>query len=611
MLLGEVLKKSNFSEKILMGYPIFRKKNIADIIRDADIHEGENHRMRRSLTVLDLTALGIAAVIGAGIFSTIGNAAANGGPAVSLLFLFTAVACAFSALCYAQFASVIPISGSAYTYAYASFGELIAWIIGWDLIMEYAIGNIAVAISWSDYFTGLIGGLGFHIPDYLTIDYLSASRGYHAALKELAAGVPLTNLADTIQESYRAWLNAPMVGGVRLIADIPAFSIVVFISILVYIGIYESKVAGNIMVLIKVGILLLIIAVGSFYIDPGNWHPFAPHGISGVLKGVSAVFFAYIGFDAISTTAEECRNPRRDLPRAIILALAITTVFYVMISLVLTGMTHYSDLGVGDPLAFVFKRLNMPWISGIIAMSAVVAMASVLLVFQVGQPRIWMSMSRDGLLPPSFSKIHSRYKTPWFATIIAGILVAIPSLFMNLTEVTDLTSIGTLFAFMLVSGGVLVLQKDLNGDDGRSEHKVFKIPYFNSRYYLPVIWIFVALLLCSYYRNESAALIDRATGGQASLQAGRAMLPGIWQRLAGDHVPVIFFLIGSVIITFLAIFKKLSLIPVLGLLTNFYLMAQLGATNWLRFFIWLAIGLSIYFGYSRRHSRISRQRLES
>ncbi len=568
-------------------------------MQDAHNREGDHSGLKKSLNVVDLTALGIAAVIGAGIFSTIGNAAASGGPAVSLLFLFTAMACAFSALCYAQFASLIPISGSAYTYAYASFGELIAWIIGWDLIMEYAIGNIAVAISWSDYFTGFLGGIGLHVPAFLGIDYLSAARGYHQAMLELMRGVPLSNLPDAVREAYTAWQSAPMIGGIRLIADIPAFSIVVFISVLVYVGIYETKVASNTMVLLKVGILLLIIGVGSFYIDPTNWHPFAPNGVSGVLKGVSAVFFAYIGFDAISTTAEECRNPRRDLPRAIILALIITTVLYVMISLVLTGMLHYSELGVGDPLAYAFQKLHLAKLSGVIAISAVIAMASVLLVFQVGQPRIWMSMSRDGLLPPSFSKIHPRFKTPWFATVIAGILVAVPSLFMNLTEVTDLTSIGTLFAFILVSGGVLVLQSGWKKNDIPNNEKGFQVPYFNSRYFLPVIWtgVFTGL----YYWNQADVneFISSISGVDRILE----LCSNIPHLLIHDF-PILIFIISSVVLTWYGIRRQFSLIPVLGLLTNFYLMAQLGVTNWMRFLVWLAIGLVIYFVYGRRHSKL-------
>jgi basic amino acid/polyamine antiporter, APA family len=571
---------------------LFRKKSISHILQDAYHREGELNSLKKNLTVFDLTALGIAAVIGAGIFSTIGNAAASGGPAVSLLFLFTAMACAFSALCYAQFASLIPVSGSAYTYAYASFGELIAWIIGWDLIMEYAIGNIAVAISWSDYFTGFLGGAGIHVPTYLGIDYLSAARGYHQAKLELMRGVPFSNLSDMVREAYSAWQSAPIIGGIRIIADLPAFSIVVFISVLVYIGIYETKVASNIMVLLKVGILMLIIAVGSFYIDPDNWHPFAPNGVAGVLKGVSGVFFAYIGFDAISTTAEECRNPRRDLPRAIILALLITTVLYIVISLVLTGMVHFSELRVGDPLAYAFQKLHLTKLSGVIAISAVIAMASVLLVFQVGQPRIWMSMSRDGLLPPSFSKIHRRFKTPWFATIIAGVLVAIPSLFMNLTEVTDLTSIGTLFAFVLVSGGVLVLQSGWKKNDIPKSEKGFQVPYFNSRYFLPVIWVCILALFFYWNRMEISIFPFK------DFQISRIM------DLLILHFPILIFLLVAGVVTWYGIRRELSLIPVLGLLTNFYLMAQLGITNWLRFLLWLAVGLVIYFSYGRRHSKL-------
>ena len=438
--------------------------------------------MRRTLGVVDLTALGVAAIVGAGIFSTIGNAAATGGPAVSLLFVFTAVACGLSAMCYAEFASSIPISGSAYTYAYASFGELIAWIIGWDLIMEYAIGNIAVAISWSGYFTGLLDGFGLHIPSFLTTDYLTASRGYHEVLLLIQKGAALKDLSPVLNEAYSAWTTAPKILNFRIIADIPAFMIVVAITWICYIGIRESKRANNMMVLLKIGVLILVITAGAFYVDPANWSPFAPNGLPGVLKGVSGVFFAYIGFDAISTTAEECRNPKKDLPRSMFYALLITTVLYVLVSLVLTGMIPYDQLGVADPLAFVFAKLHLAKLSGIIAVSAVVAMASVLLVFQLGQPRIWMSMSRDGLLPPIFARLHPKFRTPGFSTIVTGIIVALPSLFMNLTEVTDLTSIGTLFAFILVSGGILIVNP--NGKRVLND-KGFVVPYLNSRYFLP------------------------------------------------------------------------------------------------------------------------------
>lgn len=564
---------------------LFRKKSIDLILHHADASNPD--LMKRQLGVKDLTAMGIAAIIGAGIFSTIGNAAASGGPAVSLLFVFTAIACGLSAMCYAEFASAIPISGSAYTYAYASFGELFAWIIGWDLIMEYAIGNIAVAISWSGYFVGLLNGLHIYIPEFLTIDYVSAAKGFKLASEQIQSGVALSALDSHLQEAYHAWLSSPKLGNLRLIADFPALGIVVLITWLVYKGIYETKMAGNIMVLIKIGILLLVVAVGAIYVNPENWSPFAPNGVGGVLKGVSGVFFAYIGFDAISTTAEECKNPRRDLPRSMIYALVITTVLYVAISLVLTGMVPFSELGVADPLAFAFEKLNLTRLSGIIALGAVVAMAGVLLVFQVGQPRIWMSMSRDGLLPPRFSKLHKKYKTPAFATIVTGFLVAIPALFMNLTEVTDLTSIGTLFAFVLVSGGVLIIHP--RGKKG-TDLKGFFVPYANSRFYLLPIWLVILGLVWISNREFITGYID----GYSHLSKG-----------FHSQIPQVVFLLVSFIVTLLAIVKQWSLIPVLGLLTNLYLMSELGITNWLRFLAWLLIGLLLYFIYGIKHSRLN------
>jgi basic amino acid/polyamine antiporter, APA family len=563
---------------------IFRKKSIEMILRHADA--GNPDQMKRRLGVKDLTAMGIAAIIGAGIFSTIGNAAASGGPAVSLLFVFTAIACGLSAMCYAEFASAIPISGSAYTYAYASFGELLAWIIGWDLIMEYAIGNIAVAISWSGYFVGLLHGLHIYIPEFLTIDYLSASNGFKAATEQMQSGLALSALDINLQEAWQAWVSAPQIGGIRLIADIPALGIVFLITLLVYRGIHETKTAGNIMVLIKLGILFLVIGVGSFYVDPGNWSPFAPNGLGGVLKGVSGVFFAYIGFDAISTTAEECRDPRRDLPRSMIYALVITTVLYVAISLVLTGMIPYSELGVSDPLAFAFEKLHLTKLSGIIALSAVIAMSGVMLVFQVGQPRIWMSMSRDGLLPPIFSRLHPKYRTPAFATIITGLLVAIPALFMNLTEVTDLTSIGTLFAFILVSGGVLILHPQGNRD---KTQRGFFVPYFNSRYYLLPLWVIILLIIGYTNPGFLGGITDAGDPSQAGFH---------------HRIPMLIFVLGALATTAMALIRQWSLIPVLGLLTNLYLMSELGITNWLRFLIWLAIGLVLYFLYGVHHSRL-------
>lgn len=487
-----------------MGFKtLFRKKSVQDILRQVDQNNADGHgSMGRHLGVRDLAAFGIAAIIGAGIFSTIGTASHDGGPAVIFLFLFTAIACGFAAFAYAEFASMVPVSGSAYTYSYVAFGEIIAWIIGWSLIMEYAIGNITVAISWSDYFTGMLEGLGLHLPQWIQTDYLTASNGYEQATALMQGGKTFENLDLGLQSAYNAWISAPQIFNFHLIFDLPALFIIVLITWLVYRGIKESRNASNLMVVVKLAIILLVIAVGIFYVDTENWSPFAPNGVSGILKGVSAVFFAYIGFDAISTTAEECKDPQRDLPRGMMWAIIVCTIFYIIISLILTGMVSYKLLAVGDPLAFVFRELDLKWMSGIIAVSAVIAMASVLLVFQMGQPRIWMSMSRDGLLPKKFSKVHPKYKTPSFSTVVVGFVVAVPALFMNLTMVTELCSIGTLFAFVLVCGGVLVLQNKTDIPRGK-----FKTPYVNGKYVLPFLVIGTIILLFTNFKAETLHFI--------------------------------------------------------------------------------------------------------
>ena len=464
--------------------------------------------------------------------------------------------------------------------------------------MEYAVGNIAVAISWSDYFAGMMKGFGLSVPEYITMDYFSASHGFKEATALMASGTGFGSLTTSLQDSFLAWTKAPQIFGLHLIADIPAFSIVVLITALVYVGIYETKIASNIMVLIKMLVLILVITVGSFYVNPDNWSPFAPNGLGGVLKGVSAVFFAFIGFDAISTTAEECKNPQRDLPRAMFYCLIICIVLYIAISLVITGMVSYKELAVGDPLAFVFQKLDLNWLSGVIAVSAIVAMASVLLVFQVGQPRIWMSMSRDGLLPPRFSRVHKRFKTPSYATVVTGFFVALPSLFMNLTEVTDLTSIGTLFAFIVVCGGILIIDKDdygskksggkIESEFGAPENgkrKGFRVPYYNCRKFLPPI-IAAVIFIVLYFNYKS--IIGFFTLSDLNYK-----------------IPVWGFLISAVIIIYYAIRKEFSLIPVLGLLTNLYLISELGMANWIRFTVWMAIGLVLYFWYGHKHSKLN------
>lgn len=568
---------------------LFRKKTVSSVLA-SECEGGPSDGgtgLVRALGVRDLTALGIAAIIGAGIFSAIGNAAYWGGPAIIFLFVFTAFACGCTAMCYAQFASIIPISGSAYTYAYVVFGELAAWIMGWDLLMEYAIGNIAVAISWSNYFVELLAGYNITIPDFLIIDYRSALNGARIIQDYLASGHTMDTVsslpgAALLLRSWAAWQGAPVLFGYKVIFNLPALIIIFMVTVLIYIGIQESKRVSNAMVLVKVLTIILVIVAGAFYIRPANWSPFAPNGVEGVMKGVSGIFFAYIGFDALSTTAEECRDPQRDLPRAMFSALGVCTVLYVALVLVLTGMVHYSKLQVGDPLAFAFGKLgaNVQWLMGIIAASAVIAMASVLLVFMLGQPRIWMAMSRDGLLPSAFSAIHRKFRTPWLATIMTGLCVGIPALFMNLNEVTDLCSIGTLFAFSVVCAGTLIF--DVTGHKGTGK---FHVPYIDSRFiFTPALIVIVAIYL--YFGPQKLSFLQQGIHG------------------LGPKYPVIFFSLFSAALCYFSLSRRLSLIPLIGLESCMYLMTELTITSWLRFSIWMAFGLAIYFFYSRSKSKL-------
>jgi amino acid transporter len=583
---------------------LFRRKSVERILSESEKGrmEGEHGgSLKRTLRARDLTAFGIAAIIGSGIFGTVGQAASSGGPAVSVLFVFIAIACGFTAFCYAEFASMIPISGSAYTYAYASFGELIAWIIGWDLLLEYAIGNIAIAISWSDYFTGFLSGLGIHIPEFMTMDFLTALRGHHAVEVLVAKGQTLAQIfADQprLKDAHAAWVSAPVLGPIHFIADVPALLIVLAVTSLIYVGIKETRNATNLMVVVKLLVILAVIVIGFFYVNPQNWSPFMPNGFTGVLSGVAAVFWAFIGFDAISTTAEECENPQRDVPRGIFYALIICTILYVLISFVLTGIVSYKELNVGDPLAYIFKE-RLPWFSGLVAFSAVFVIASVFLVFQLGQPRIWMSMSRDGLLPPIFSRIHPKHNTPSFSTVVTGFLVAIPALFMNLKEVVDLSSIGTLFAFILVCGGVLVLENSKNPP----ARPKFKTPYINGRYIVPLLYVMVIFITCRYFKTEvwrGFLSLEPQANADGKIEAG-------WD-LFKHKIPMILFFLVATAAAVLSFVKRLSLIPVLGVLTCFYLMTHLGITNWTRFVIWLVVGLAIYFLYGRNSSKLNRAR---
>ena len=479
---------------------LLRRKAVEACQDDADRSE---HRLKRSLGVFSLTALGIGAVIGAGIFSSPGTAAAGGGshvaagPALVLSYILVALACGFAALCYAEMASMVPVAGSAYTYAYVTLGELLAWIIGWDLILEYAVGNVAVAVSWADYFKSLLAGLGLALPDWLstTLDHAQQTPGLLAA--------------------------APHILGVPIVLNLPAGLIVAVLTVLLVLGIQESARVNTAMVLLKLFMVVGFIGVGAFYIRPEHWTPFAPNGITGILSGASLIFFAYIGFDAISTTAEEARNPQRDIPRAMIATLGICTVLYAAVTLVLTGMVSWRDLGVGDPLAKALQSAGLQALAGILSFGAVIAMTAVLLVFQLGQPRIFMVMARDGLLPAWAAKVHPRFRTPYVTTILTGIFVGIPAMFVDINEAIEFTNIGTLFAFVLVSVGVIVLRRT---DPGR--HRPFRCP----------------------------------------------------------GVPVL---------------------PLLSVVGCGILMAYLPFITWMRFAVWQALGIALYFLYGRRHSRLA------
>ncbi len=550
---------------------LLRKKSLPDILKDAQAGQTDGHHdpaLKKVLGVRDLTSMGIAAVIGAGIFSTIGQAAYSGGPGVVFLFLIITVTCGFTALCYAEFAARVPVAGSAYTYSYVTIGEVAAWVIGWALILEYAIGNVVVSISWSSYFVNLLEGINIHMPTWLATDPKTAHTLFDAAVAQ-----------GKSTEGF-AWATAPEIAGMKLIVNLPAFTIVILVTILAYIGMRESKKSANFMVALKLVVLAFIVVIGAFYISTDNWVPFMPNGFTGVLQGVSAIFFAYIGFDAISTTAEECANPQRDLPKGMIYSLLICTVIYVIVTLVITGMVNYSEFkGVADPLAYVFEKIHLQKIGYIISVSAVVAATSVMVVFQIGQPRIWMSMSRDGLLPKKFSTIHPKFHTPSFATVVTGFVVAIPALFVDISIVTDLTSIGTLFAFVMVCGGVLNLprRQKIVGD------KSFHLPHLNGQ------WIVPGLLLLFIYGYSGRILEALADISHKSHQ---------------EILFLVFLLAASAIAAFTFI-KKLSLIPVLGMLFCLYLMIEIPAKSWLVFFAWMAFGLLIYFSYGRRKSKLA------
>src|SRR5438552_11129868 len=514
---------------------LFRTKSPELLMREASAPE---RQMKRSLTAIDLTALGIGAIIGSGIFALTGTAAAGesaagnasamttpvinfiqswlthapivlgrpgAGPAVMLSFVVAGIACGFAALCYAELAAMIPVSGSAYTYSYATLGEIVAWIIGWDLILEYAVGNMAVAVGWSGYFVRLCGSLfGLKFPLWLVNDHTTAT-GIVAQ-----GGDALANYSST---------TLPAIAGHAIALNLPALLIVAAVTALLIYGIRESARTNTTIVIIKVAVVVFVISFGAFLVHPTNWHPFLPTGIGGVMSGAAIVFFAFIGFDAVSTTAEETKNPQRDMPIGIIASLIICTVLYVLMAGVITGMRTYTSY-LGDPAAVATAFSDRPWATALISAGALAGITSVLLVFQLGQPRIFMAMARDGLLPEYFAKIHSRFRTPHVTTIWTGIAVGGVAMLTDIGSLSDLTNIGTLFAFALVCLGVIVLRRK-----DRNRPRPFRVP----------------------------------------------MVP-----------------------TF----------PLLGVLFCGALMLSLPILTWIRFFVWLVLGLLIYFLYSVRHSRL-------
>lgn len=489
---------------------LFRRKGVDQLTGDA---EGSGHRLKKVLGAWNVTALGIGAIIGAGIFATVGTAAAGdaarpgAGPALVLSFVLTAVACGFAALCYAEFAAMIPVSGSAYTYAYATLGEFVAWIIGWDLIIEYAVGNVAVAISWGNYFKTLLSGFGIVIPDWLSTDYRTAAR--------------IPGLFE----------SAPHIFGIPIVFNVLAFGIVALLTIVLVIGIRESASINFAMVVLKLIVLGFFVFVGWSYMRAENFRPFMPNGWAGVQAGAAIVFFAYIGFDAVSTVAEETRNPSRDLPIGIIGSLVISTIVYILVAAVFTGIIPYDVLKQklateqAEPLTMALEYANIErWgnlFVGIVAFGSVVAHTAVLLVFQLGQPRIFFSMARDGLLPASFAKVHPRFRTPHVTTILTGAAVGLCAMFTSIDEMVDLTNIGTLFAFILVCVGILILR---HREPDRP--RAFRVPW-------------------SPY------------------------------------------------------------IPILGVLACLYLMLGLPWVTWIRFGLWLAVGMLVYFSYGFRRSRLA------
>ncbi|MBI3246460.1 MAG: amino acid permease [Deltaproteobacteria bacterium] len=493
-----------------MASQLFARKSLTRLLQEA---EGEQ-RLRRVLGPVQLTSLGVGAIIGTGIFVLTGVASHDkAGPALMLSFTFSGFACIFAALCYAEFASMVPVAGSAYTYAYATLGELFAWIIGWDLVLEYAVASATVAHGWSHYFQDFIGILGLKIPHALS----NAPFDFHPETGVLAA--------------------------TGTVIDLPALVVALLVTIVLVIGIRESARFNSAMVAVKVAIVLFVIVVGAFYVDPNNWMPFAPYGFTGIsffghtlfgqtgpngeplgmMAGAAVIFFAYIGFDAVSTHAEEARNPRRDVPLGILISLVLCTLLYIAVAAVLTGMVPYDKINIDAPVSDAFRQVGLPWAQFLISLGALTGITSVLLVLMLSQPRVLLAMARDGLVPPQFfGAVHERFRTPWKSTILTGVFVGLMGALIPLRLLAELVNIGTLFAFVIVCGAVLVMRR-INP----TAERPFRCPL----------------------------------------------------------VP---------------------LVPILGIGFCLVLMFSLPAENWLRLAIWLLAGFGIYFGYGKRHSVLAR-----
>jgi basic amino acid/polyamine antiporter, APA family len=503
---------------------LFRRKSLDQSLGET---QEPGRQLRRTLGAGHLTLLGIGAIVGAGIFSTVGAAAAGGedylgaGPALIVSFILVGVACGFAALCYAEFTSMAPVSGSAYTYAYATLGELAAWIIGWDLILEYAVGNVAVAISWSGYFQQLLQGLGLGCPLWLGVDYRSALQAARQVAEAAAAQQDPAALSLAVRQAAQAWADAPRLAGLPVVFNLPAFLITMLVTAVLVRGIRESARFNAVMVVVKLVFIGFFLAVGAFYVRPENWTPFAPNGFAGISSAGAIIFFAYIGFDAISTAAEETHNPQRNLPIGILASLLVCTVVYIAVAAVLTGMVPWRELGTAEPLATAFSARGLHASAGIMSFGAVLATTSVLLVFQLGQVRIFFAMARDGLLPRWAARVHPHYRTPHLNTILAGLLVGIFAAVSNINEVVELCNIGTLFAFIIVAIGIMVLRRTQP-----ARPRLFRVPLFP--------WV-----------------------------------------------------------------------PLGAVATSGYLMFQLPKVTWVRFVVWLFVGLIIYFSYSVWRSRLA------